>query len=556
MNPGFTGRQSILHNNRRRNRLLIVAGGVASGILLVVLVGGWTIWRSNRNTPHHRVLLHIPDTWLLITVTRPSGLKHAGQHIDEQLKELLDDPLDSPFPAEADNLDEAFDVQFAGGEHVRFWTFVDPPAKENIVGQASLAGEIRGVATWKHSLGRLAMPDPRVVVASPSADGLETAVLEGTVRMRPVASPATGDFVMQINLDGPNAEFTKMRTQLSALSGGEAGEISGLRQLSLAFHFTEPAAIDIEFVAASRAGAAELKRQHDAGKTTRKEKLDRLVAAGVVQPDTPEHRAFLAATDAPARIEGDRVMVSIRLPAKSLAELARFAVLATDQAPAQPTSQVAAAVDDTAKAATVTEKPLPAVPPTKTRDLDDCLAALAGGDRLRQMDAARYLSDHPPEAARRAEVMYGLLDALKRSDRHADEFLARPLRSLAADEDVPALIEALQADSLALRRASLEVLGKFPSEQTAAVVADVLARERSLRTTARESLEQMGAPAEPAVRELLTQPDRSARIEACRILTVIGTRESIPALTMALDDRHLARHARDAIAAIENRGAR
>ncbi len=106
------------------------------------------------------------------------------------MHELFDDPADRLPGPEADNVDGVFDVLFPGNVHVHFWTFKQPPAKEHIIGKSPAAGEFRGIPTWAHRLGRLAILQPRVVVASKDADWLETVLLEGMVRMRAVVSPS------------------------------------------------------------------------------------------------------------------------------------------------------------------------------------------------------------------------------------------------------------------------------------------------------------------------------------------------------------------------------
>ena len=64
----------------------------------------------------------------------------------------------------------------------------------------------------------------------------------------------------------------------------------------------------------------------------------------------------------------------------------------------------------------------------------------------------------------------------------------------------------------------------------------------------------MGPVAEPAVLQQLQHPDESVRTEACRILKVMGTKESIPVLQeLARRKRRLASAANETLKALTER---
>ncbi len=186
-------------------------------------------------------------------------------------------------------------------------------------------------------------------------------------------------------------------------------------------------------------------------------------------------------------------------------------------------------------------------------DLDEALAALGGGDHLRQMEAARFIVEHVLDADRHAEVVGALVEALKSSDRKSDAAVGKALGIVVVENDVPLLLESLGFESQALRRAALAALGRFQTQKTATAAAELLSAEPGLRHDASDALQRMGAAAEPAVITLLADGNRQVKIEACHILRVIGTQESLDPLKQALNDRLLARHAREALAAIQRR---
>lgn len=502
------------------------------------------------------MLKHVPDEWQLVTITRHAAVDDSPAAKDAELRELFDDPADRAFPDEADNVEEVFDVLFPGNVHVHFWTFKRPPAKEHIIGNSPAAGDVRGIPTWAHPLGRLAIPQPRVVVASENADWLQTVLLEGMVRMRPAVSPPDGDLSVQINLEHDNPAYAEMCTQLAALGSAGPGKPAGIRRLGLGFRFRDPASVSVEFTAESRALATEFQRHLADGAGARKEKVEALVAAGVIERETSEHKALLAAVAVPPRVAGERVTMTMELPLRSVVTLAQFALkgdasgapAAERQAGPEPVPPDAPHLPGHQAA-----RPKVAHGTSRMHDLDEALAALRGGDRLRQMDAARYIGEHIPDADRHAEVVGALVESLKSSDRKSDTAVGKALEIVVVENDVPLLLEALGSQSQALRRAALAALGRFPTRETAAAAADVLIAEPALRHDAGDALKLMGAAAEPAVIPLLADRDRLVKIEACHILRVIGTQESLVPLKHALNDRMLARHARDALTAIERR---
>jgi HEAT repeat protein len=65
---------------------------------------------------------------------------------------------------------------------------------------------------------------------------------------------------------------------------------------------------------------------------------------------------------------------------------------------------------------------------------------------------------------------------------------------------------------------------------------DLGSKNGMVRKTARETLEQMGGPAAPRLRELLASPHKRVRWEALKTLGTIGDRGSLEQFVALLDD--------------------
>jgi HEAT repeat protein len=122
-------------------------------------------------------------------------------------------------------------------------------------------------------------------------------------------------------------------------------------------------------------------------------------------------------------------------------------------------------------------------------------------------------------------------------------------------DSVPALVQTLQHDDVFTRQAALESLANLKDARAVEPMAELLPQGID-RANAGKALQAMGSMAEKAVAVYLTHSDFGTRLEACHILKVIGTKESVAALqkaTLNQQDAIVANAAQEALLAIGQR---
>jgi hypothetical protein len=211
--------------------------------------------------------------------------------------------------------------------------------------------------------------------------------------------------------------------------------------------------------------------------------------------------------------------------------------------------------------------PPPAPPPAKVEvpppvqqkpltdaDVDPILADLRGPDRTRRRLALERLAQSQP-TARRAEVARAIEAVLAdNSDTFVHPTAAKALGVWGTPESVPLLINLVEHQNVFLRREAITALGKLKDERAAEPVARRLT-DFGDRGSVIKALQELGPKAEKAVLPYLQHQDLFLRLEVCKVLKVIGTKESIPALEAATRDsnRGFANEAKAALDAVKNR---
>jgi predicted Zn finger-like uncharacterized protein len=150
----------------------------------------------------------------------------------------------------------------------------------------------------------------------------------------------------------------------------------------------------------------------------------------------------------------------------------------------------------------------------------------------RRTEAVRRLKDTLPDAARRAEVARALEPLLNDPDQFARATVIEALGIWGTKESVPLLIKAMSPKET--RNDAMKALGRLKDERAIEPIAGRL-EDPFDRGAAADALKAFGRAAEKAVLERLSHLDGGVRQEACRILEVIGTRESIPALKRVIE---------------------
>ncbi len=131
---------------------------------------------------------------------------------------------------------------------------------------------------------------------------------------------------------------------------------------------------------------------------------------------------------------------------------------------------------------------------------------------------------------------------------------AKCLEQWATIQAIPTLMKTLDDKSMITRHAAMMALAWLQVEKTAEPIATHLANQKD-RLGASKALKKMGVIAESAVLKHLENDDWMVRLEAVRILQVIGTDESIPSLQARQSDSQalIQRVAGEAIQAIQER---
>ncbi|MBV9125537.1 MAG: HEAT repeat domain-containing protein, partial [Planctomycetes bacterium] len=112
---------------------------------------------------------------------------------------------------------------------------------------------------------------------------------------------------------------------------------------------------------------------------------------------------------------------------------------------------------------------------------------------------------------------------------------SKALIKWATPETVPALIKALNDESVIVRINAMTALGRLKADAAAEPIARKLASTQD-RFQASQALQDMGPAAEPAILKMIGDKDWAVRSEVCKILKVVGTQKSVPALEGLRDD--------------------
>ncbi len=179
--------------------------------------------------------------------------------------------------------------------------------------------------------------------------------------------------------------------------------------------------------------------------------------------------------------------------------------------------------------------PLPASerPPVGSDFVAQVLFDLKATAVNRRKDALRRLRDAPPDEARREEVSKAIEPLLRDPDVFARSDAAKALAVWGGTESTDALIEAVKDPNFGVVWAVLDTLKAIHDPAAAKPVAAMLTEGRT-RGKAADALRAMGPDAQKAVIPYLNNPELSVRVEACRILGVIGTTEETRLALQAL----------------------
>jgi serine/threonine-protein kinase len=184
--------------------------------------------------------------------------------------------------------------------------------------------------------------------------------------------------------------------------------------------------------------------------------------------------------------------------------------------------------------------------------LGQLLVDLKAANPWARKAVAGKLADMRPYDRDREAVARALEPLLDDPDHFTRQEMIRALGTWGTNQSVPALVRMLDNKDVFTRHAALAALGKFRDVRAAEAIAQRLPEDTP---AASRALEVMGPVAEKAAAGLLSHPDWRVRGAACKVLAVIGTKQSVPALEGAAQDSapFVPREAREALAAIYRR---
>jgi HEAT repeat protein len=192
--------------------------------------------------------------------------------------------------------------------------------------------------------------------------------------------------------------------------------------------------------------------------------------------------------------------------------------------------------------------------PLSAEALTQALEDLKSDNKEKRKAAANLLSKAKPEG-RRDEVAKVLLVMMTDQDIFIMQAAAGALKVWAAREDIPELAKLTGNQNIFIRGAAQDILSQFTKEESAAAAIAERLNDFLDRGKAGILLRKMGPVAEKPVLAQLKASDPATRIEACKVLAVIGTKTSLPEVEKLTQDANagVAKAAKDAQDAIIKR---
>ena len=148
---------------------------------------------------------------------------------------------------------------------------------------------------------------------------------------------------------------------------------------------------------------------------------------------------------------------------------------------------------------------------------------------------------------RRAEVAKALEKLIADSDSFVRQEALKALGVWGTKDNLPEMGKALAHEDVFTRKAALEALGKIKDEAAADLIAARLVSIHE-RGDASKALQAMGPLSQKAAVKYIKHTDWMVRLEVCKVLKAVGTKQSAPALLTATKDTNgiVARAAREA----------
>jgi HEAT repeat protein len=165
--------------------------------------------------------------------------------------------------------------------------------------------------------------------------------------------------------------------------------------------------------------------------------------------------------------------------------------------------------------------------------LSQALTEIKSPDADVRRAGAKWFAQAEVFAPRRGEAAQTLEGLLKDTEAGVREPAIKALGAWGGKDNVPALIGLVTHKDKETRHLALEALGKLKDERAVGPVAARLLNDTD-RQFASAALIAMGTMCQPVVANCLSNAHRGVRLEACRILEKVGTKDCVPSLEIAI----------------------
>ncbi|MCA9030209.1 MAG: HEAT repeat domain-containing protein, partial [Planctomycetaceae bacterium] len=186
----------------------------------------------------------------------------------------------------------------------------------------------------------------------------------------------------------------------------------------------------------------------------------------------------------------------------------------------------------------------------------DLLAALRSGDVPKMQKALATLGPKSPEEPD-VEMAAELAKCLEHQHNFIQSSAALALVNWATNAEAAIIVDRLDDPNFTIATSMQRIVGRLKIIEASSVLAEQL-RKPSYRSSAGNALRAIGTAVEDDVVKVLGDRDWTVRMEACRILSEVGTDASVKKLeALSSDDENNAvkTFAKQAVSAIQKRGS-
>ena len=180
-------------------------------------------------------------------------------------------------------------------------------------------------------------------------------------------------------------------------------------------------------------------------------------------------------------------------------------------------------------------RPVEPPKPATNDEITNLIADMKARDSFKARAGADKLAKQAPVDERREEVIATLLTLTDDRDSFTRNSGAAALAVWGTVKELDTWLKLVDDENFTVRWTAMAALAEIKDPKGADAVAH---RYRADKIKASEALTKMGSVAEPAVQAMLKDVEWSIRMDGCKILKTIGTKDSLPLLNKALRDEN------------------